>query len=330
VSPGGGELPLMADPFSFNMGSAEVGGGQGIGLALADLGDRREDVVMVSPDMGITPVGGAFAVRHPGRFFDAGIAEANAISLAAGLAAEGFIPYVVCMAAFGMLKCAEQIRTDLAFTGLPVRILAAWSGLAMGYFGTSHHAIEDIAVARSITNLTLVAPCDDVSGRALLSSTVDHAGPVVFRLGDGQEKQVHGEGLVVERGRFAVARPGNDVTVIATGREVGESVQAAEVLAEEGIEVGVLDAAYLKPIDEDAIVGAARRSGRILTVEEHNVVGGLGTAVAEVIARSGVPTKLALHGLPDEDLLAGVPGQLYERYELNCDGIVARLRRLAG
>lgn len=320
--------PLMADPFSFNMGSAEVGGGQGIGLALADLADRREDVVMVSPDMGITPVGGAFAARHPDRFVDAGIAEANAISLAAGLAAEGFIPYVVCMAAFGMLKCAEQIRTDLAFTGLPVRILAAWSGLAMGYFGTSHHAVEDIAVARSITNLTLVAPCDEMSGRALLASTVDHAGPVMFRLGDGQEKEVYSEEPVVERGRFAVARPGDDVTVIATGREVGESMLAAEVLAGQGIDVGVLDAAYLKPIDEDAIIDAAQRTGRILTVEEHNVVGGLGTAVAEVVARSGVLTRLTQHGLPDVDLLAGVPGELYERYELNCDGIVSRLQNL--
>jgi len=321
---------LMADPFSFNMGSAEVGGGYGVGLAFAELGDRRDDVVMVAPDMGVTPVGGIFVARHPERFFDVGIAETNAMSVAAGLAAEGFIPYVVCMASFAVLKCAEQIRTDLAFTQLPVRVLAAWSGLAMGYFGTSHHAVEDIAVARAITNLTLVAPCDEASAASLLESTVDHPGPIVFRLGDGQERPVHEAGVVIERGRFVEVRPGGDATVIATGREVGESLKAARMLAEEGVDVGVLDAAYLKPLDEMAILEAARRTRRILTVEEHNVAGGLGSAVAEVLGRNSVPVRLSQHGLPDEPILSGFPGELYEHYGLDAGGIVGRLRDLIG
>ncbi|MGP3961707.1 transketolase family protein [Nonomuraea sp. 3N208] len=318
----------MADPFSFNMGAAEVGGGAAIGRALADLADERDDIVVVTPDMAVTPVGGAFAARHPDRLFDLGIAENNAVSVAAGMAASGYVPYVIMMGAFASLKCAEQIRTDLAYNALRVRVLAAWSGLAMGYFGTSHHAVEEIGLARSIPGLTVVAPSDDASARALLRSTVDHPGPVLFRLGDGEESDVHRSEPHVPRGAMVAVRAGGDATVIATGRGVQAAAEAADRLAEEGIRVEVLDALYLKPLDEEAIVEAACRTGRILTVEEHNVVGGLGTAVAEVLARHGVVAHLALQGLPDERLVAGLPAQLYERYGLTPAGVEQRLRRL--
>ncbi|MCK9541391.1 MAG: transketolase family protein [Novosphingobium sp.] len=316
------------DVFSFTAGEAEVEGGESIGAVLARLGDEREDIVIVSPDLSTAPVAGLFAARHPERTFDCGIAEANAMSIAAGLAASGFIPFVVQMGAFSALKCGEQIRTDMAYTQLPVRILSAWSGLAMGYFGTSHHAVEDIAITRSITGLTVVAPSDPQSATALLRSTLDHRGPVFFRIGSGDEGHLHDKPPAMPRGKFLRLREGSRATIIATGMATHWAIAAADILAGEGICVRVLDAVYLKPLDEEAILAAARDTGGILTVEEHNVVGGLGTAVADVLARNGVAGRLGVHGLPDEDLLVGQPPELYAHYDLTPQGVAAKVREL--
>jgi transketolase len=317
----------MQDPFSFNMGRNR-GGGHVASIELADLAERRDDILLLAADLGRGPLGGLFIQRHPQRFVDLGIAEANSMSVAAGLAACGFIPYVIEMACFGALKCAEQIRTDLAYTRMPVRILGALPGLAMGYFGTSHHAVEDIAVTRSITGLTVVSACDSNATRALLRSTVDLPGPIYFRLPQGSETAVYPQPPRIEHGRFIRLREGTAATIIATGIGVQAAMGAAALLAAEGIEAAVLDAVFLKPIDEAAIVDAARASGRVLTVEEHNVAGGLGTAVGEVLARHGVPARLSIHGLPDQDLEVGTPADLYEYYKLTPAGVSARVKEL--
>jgi transketolase len=297
-----------------------------IGRELLRLVEERDDVVVLSADMG--SVVSELRERHPRRYFDLGIAETNTVSIAAGLAASGFRPYVVSMGPFGAIKCAEQLRADVGYTRLPVRFVARLSGLAMGFFGTTHHAVEDIAIARSITNLTVVAPSDERSAVALLRSTVDLPGPVFFRVSEGAAGDVYVEAPVIGRGRFVPVRAGVTATVIATGLGVAAALGAAALLEREGASVAVLDAAYLKPLDEDAIVNAARATGAILTVEEHGVTGGLGTAVAEVLARNRLAPRFRIHGLPDEDLDVALPGVLLDRYGLTPAGVADQLREL--
>ncbi len=296
-----------------------------VGEELLRLVEEREDVVVLSADMGA--VMSDLRERHPERYVELGIAETNTVSVAAGMAACGLIPYVVAMGPFGIIKCAEQLRSDVAYTRLPVRFVARLSGLAMGFFGTTHHAVEDIAIARSITNLTVVAPCDERSTRALIRSTVEHPGPVFYRVSEGAD-EVYPEPPEIRPGCFVTVREGRDATVVATGLGVGAAMGAARLLEAEGIDVRVLDAAYLKPLDEAAVVRAASETGAILTVEEHNVVGGLGTAVAEVLARHRVPARLSIHGLPDADLEVATPALLLEHYGLTPAGVAARVRRL--
>ncbi|HEY5273723.1 MAG TPA: transketolase C-terminal domain-containing protein [Acidimicrobiales bacterium] len=298
-----------------------------IGAELSRLNDVRGDVAVLVADMGV--VAGEFRQRHPTHFFDLGIAETNTMSVAAGLAAEGLIPFTMLMSCFGMLKCAEQIRTDVASNHLPVRIVARGTGLALGFFGTSHHTVEDIAIARSITNMTVVAPSDFNAFLSLVESTIDLPGPVYFRMSSGAEDaSVYDSVPVIERGRFMTVRPGSDVTVIAIGNGVVAALGAAEVLAGEGVSVEVIDAAYLKPVDEQAILRAAEHTGRILTVEEHNVIGGLGTIVAEVLGRHRAPSLLKIFGLPDEDLAVSWPAVLIEHYGLTVTGVLEQLRQL--
>jgi len=297
-----------------------------LGRELLRLVEERDDVVVLSADMGAAVA----EVRdgHPDRYFELGIAETNTVSVAAGMAACGLLPYVVSMGPFGAIKCAEQLRADVAYTRLPVRFVARLSGLAMGFFGTSHHAVEDIAIARALTNLTVVAPCDEHSTIALLRSTIDHPGPVFYRVSEGAEYEVYRDVPVLEWGRFARVRPGTDVTVIATGVGVGAALEAARLLEPEGLSVEVLDAAFLKPLDEEEVLRAAGTTGAILTVEEHSVVGGLGAAVAEVLGRYEAPARLRVHGLPDEDLDVALPAVLLERYGLTPSGVADEIREL--
>jgi transketolase len=310
----------------FSEQQARAGRPTYVGRELLRLVEERDDVVVLSADMGA--VVSELRERHPRRYFELGIAETNTVSVAAGLAASGFRPYVVSMGPFGAIKCAEQLRADVAYTHLPVRFVARLSGLAMGFFGTTHHAVEDIAIARSITNLTVVAPSDEGSAVALLRSTVDHPGPVFFRVSEGSAATVYVDMPAMERGRFVPVRPGTDATVIATGLGVPAALGAAARLEREGVSVAVLDAAYLKPLDEDAVHRAAAATGAILTVEEHSVVGGLGSAVAEVLARARLAPRFRIHGLPDEDLDVGLPAALLERYGITPAGVADQVREL--
>jgi len=297
-----------------------------LGRELLRLVEERDDVVVLSADMGAVVT--ELRERRPERYFELGIAETNTVSVAAGLAACGLIPYIVSMGPFGAIKCAEQLRADVAYTHLPVRFVARLSGLAMGFFGTTHHAVEDIAIARSIANLTVVAPSDEWSAVALLRSTVDHPGPVFFRVSEGAEGEVHPETPAIEPGRFLPVRPGSDATIIATGVAVAAALGAARLLEADGVGVEVLDAVYLKPLDEAAVLRSAASTGAILTVEEHSVVGGLGAAVAEVLGRHGVRARVRIHGLPDADLDVATPPVLRERYGLTAPAVAAKVRRL--
>jgi transketolase len=296
------------------------------GYAVAELAGADPRILTLTADL--SAVLAIFREKFGDRYIELGIAETNSVSLAAGLAACGYLPYIYSMAPFGVIKCAEQLRTDVAYNHLPVRLVGRLSGLAMGFFGTSHHAVEDIAIARTLTNMTVVAPADSNAVLGLMRSTAGLAGPVYLRVSEGASA-VYDSPPDIGYGRWPRLRSGGDVTLIGHGMGVGLAMAAAAELAAGGIEADVYDAAYLKPFDEDAIVETAGRTGRLLTVEDHNEIGGLASLVAEVAGRRRLSSDLARLSLPDEDLEVGVPAELYEYYGLTVAGVVSKARALA-
>jgi len=295
------------------------------GYVIAELAGADPAIVTLTSDMG--RVLADFRARFPERYVEMGIAETNTISVAAGLATCGFRPYIFAMSSFGILKCAEQIRTDIAYNHLPVTLVGRLSGLALGFFGTSHHAVEDVAIARSLTNMVVVAPADSNAVIGLMRSTAAIEGPRYIRVAEGA-LPVYDEPPHFELGTWARVRTGTDISLIGHGMGVGVAMAAAESLLREGIRADVYDAAFLKPYDEEALLDTARRTGRVLTVEEHNEIGGLASIVAETLGRHGVSTRLDRCALPDRDLEVGTPAELHEYYGLTPDAVCQRARQL--
>ena len=298
------------------------------GYAVTELGAEDERIVTLAADMSNTIAD--FIKAFPERYIEAGIAETNSVSLAAGLASAGLIPYIYSMSPFGMLKTAEQWRTDVDYNHLPVRLVGRLSGLAMGYFGTSHYAVEDIAIARTMANTVVISPGDAASCVALMRSTATLERPVYIRIAE-QVGKVYDQAPDYELGKWPKLRSGGDITLIGHGKGLGLAATAAEALfSRDSIEADVLDAAFLRPYDEAALLASADKTGRVLTIEEHIAVGGLGSIVAETIARAGLSVKLDTVALPDVDLEVGVPAELYEFYGLTPENVTARARALAG
>lgn len=295
---------------------------------LEALADERRDIVVLTADLASSNGLDSFAARHPDRFVNLGIAEQNMMSVAAGMATAGFVPFVSTFASFASLLCAEQLRTDLAYPGLPVRVLAHHAGISMGFYGTSHHAVEDLAVTRAIGNLTVVSAADGLAIRSLIRQTVDVDGPVYIRIGRGAEKPVYDAPPMFEPGMLRPLRQGGDIALIATGIGVRAALDAAALLADEGIGASVFDAAWLKPFDVDGVLAAARSNGALITVEEHNPHGGLGSAVADALAGAGVSCRFAKVALPDDYALVAPPTHLYRHYGLSGEGIAARAREV--
>ncbi len=318
--------PKMVDVFSDVEIDTALATNPG-GVAIAEMADANPRILTLTADLGT--VLADFRERHPERYLELGIAETNSISVAAGLATCGYLPYIFSMSPFGILKCAEQIRTDLAYNHLPVRLVGRLTGLAMGIFGTSHHAVEDVAVARTLTNLTVIAPADSNAVVSLMRSTEAHQGPIYIRIAEGPEP-VYASPPAFEFGRWLRLREGSDVSLIGHGMGVGLAVRAAAELANRGVQADVYDAAFLKPHDEEAVIDTARRTGALVTIEDHNEVGGLHSIVAETLGRNGVSAKLDRVALPDEDLEVGVPAELYEYYKLTPAGVVSRALELTG
>lgn len=294
---------------------------------LAELADEGHPIVAGSADLKYSNGLAGFQERHPDRFVQFGISEQHMVSTAAGLAATGLQPYVATFASFMALLCCEQIRTDVAYTRLPVRLVGHHAGITLGFYGTSHHATEDLAIMRAIAGLTVVAPADSAELAAALRAAATYDGPIYFRIGRGRDPVVHErepEGF--EIGRAIWHRLGGDLTLVATGSTVHPALTAAEALRADGHDVGVLEIHTVKPLDEAAVLEAAARSRLLMTVEEHNVLGGLGGAVAEVLTTAGSATRLHRHGIRDEYSLIGPPTHLYRHYRLDADGIVAEVR----
>ncbi len=325
--------PPPSDPASWDLAtSGRLAHAAVAGRVLADLADHDDRIVVVTADLMYSNRTDAFASRHPARFFNVGIAEQQMVSMAAGLATFGYVPYVATFASFVGLLCGEQIRTDLAYPGLPARILAHHAGISLGFYGTSHHATEDLGLMRSIAGLTVVCPCDASATAQLLRATVDLPGPVYIRLGRGREPDVYGpEAPAIELGRAAVLRDGGDLAIVANGITVAAALAAAATLADEGIEAAVLDAHTVRPFDGATICAYAQRTGRLLVAEEHNVIGGVASACADALVDSGVGgVVLRRAGLPaDEYALIGPPTHLYRHYQLDAEGLAERARALA-
>lgn len=297
---------------------------------LISLVDAGYPIVAGSADLQYSNGLNRFAARYPDRYVSFGISEQNMVSAAAGIATTGMMPYVATFASFiGLLTC-EQIRMDVAYCALPVRLIGHHTGISMGFYGTSHHATEDIGTMRSIADLTVVSPSDGPQLEAAIRASAEHDRPIYFRTGRGREPDIYDAKTPFVFGKAIEHQRGEELTVIACGMPVHPALQAARKLAAEGRSVGVIDMPTVKPIDRDAILGAASRSATILTIEEHNILGGLGAAVAEVLAEEGSPCRLRRHGIRDEYALIAPPTHLYAHYRLDERGIEEVIREIIG
>lgn len=302
------------------------------GQVLTQLGEGREDIVALTADLARSTKIGKFGERFPGRFFNVGIAEQNMFGIAAGLALAGFTPFVSTFAVFAALRAAEQVRTDICYQNLNCKIIATHSGISFGQAGSTHHCTEDLAVMRSFANLTVIAPADGYETANAVRACLDRQGPVYIRIGRGFEQTVHpGEDYGFELGRAVTMRDGADLTVIACGPCVLHAVEAAKTLADsQGAGVRVLNMHTIKPLDREAVLAAAAETRRIITVENHSIIGGLGSAVAEVIAESGLPCRLVRLGIPDVFAIVGYTDDLYNLYKIDAAGIGEAAAQLLG
>ncbi len=301
------------------------------GRTLAELAREDNRIVAVTGDLEKSTALNKFGEVFPERIINVGIAEQNLFGTAAGLAKSGLIPFASTFAIFACLRAGEQIRTDIAYQNLPVKVIATHAGLSFGHAGTTHHCTEDFAVMRAIPNMTVICPADGVETSMAIRACMDINGPVYMRIGRGFEPPCYeDENHPFEIGRANVMRGGTDITVITCGIGVLQSLNAAATLEEEGISVRVVNMHTLKPLDREAVIAAAKDTGRILTVEEHNVIGGLGDAVACVLAEEGLSVKFRKHGMQDVFSAIGYAEDLYAHYGLDANGIAEQIRLMMG
>jgi transketolase len=293
------------------------------GMALYDQAAADNRLVAVTADVPESVRFSKFRETWPDRFFNFGIAEQNMMGAAAGLAREGKIPFVSVYAIFAALRAIEQLRTDIAYPNLPVRICVSHSGISLGPAGPSHHSLEDISVLRSIANMAVISPADGTSTAMVLDTIKDHPGPVYMRLNRAVEPTVYQTISNYTFGKANQLREGSDLTIIGYGASVGNALIAAEELEQQGIQSSVLDMAFIKPLDQEAIINHCQNSGAVLTVEEQTIIGGLGSAVAEVIAENKLDVRLKRLGIPDLYTLAGPYPDLQAYYSLDAKGIAA-------
>lgn len=301
------------------------------GDTIKELGVQRKDIYVMTADLMRTCSIKGCREAFPERFINAGIAEQNMMGMAAGLALEGNIPYVTTMTTFATMRACEQLRTDVCYQNLKVRVVCNNCGLT-STGGSTHNAMEYLAITRSMANLTVIVPGDPNITRDVILATVDHPGPVIIFLARGKgEPIVYQPGQVsYEVGKAIETRPGKDITIIACGVMVAQAVMAAQKLEEQGISCRVLDMHTIKPIDEAAVERAARETGHIITLEDHYTIGGLGSAVAEVIADHGLSCRFKRMGIPQVYPGFGDGPELYEKYGFGPAGAVEAAKSMLG
>ena len=297
------------------------------GQALAELGQLHEDVVVLDADLSKSTKTADFAKVFPERFFNAGIAEQNMMGMAAGLAASGKVVYASSFAIFAAGRAFEQVRNSIAYPHLNVKVCATHAGLTVGEDGGSHQAVEDIALMRSLPNMTVVVPADGVSTRKMVHNLYQLEGPAYLRLGRPAVPILYKEEDQIEIGKGNLLREGRDAAIIACGIMVAKALQAADELAAQGIEVAVADMHTIKPLDQELVLKLARQTGKLLTVEEHSVIGGLGSAVCETVSEH-YPVPVLRMGIADVFGQSGTPDKLLEHYGLTVDNIVNNIHKL--
>jgi transketolase len=295
--------------------------------ALEELAPRDPRIVLMTGDLGFG-VFTDFMRDLPAQFVNAGVAEQNMTGMAAGMAMAGKCVFTYSIANFPVLRCLEQIRNDICYHNADVRIVAVGGGMCYGSLGPSHHATEDLAVTRALPNLLVVAPGDPVETRLAVKALVEHRGPAYLRLGRAGEPTVHQTEPVFQLGKAITVRDGDDITLISTGGQLHDTVAAAAILAEEGVRARVLSMHTVKPLDVEAVLAAARETQAVFTVEEHSVVGGLGSAVAEVLMEADQrPAVFGRIGLRDcFSSVVGDQDYLRAHYKLDTAGILETVR----
>ncbi len=295
------------------------------GNALVEIGKEHENLIVLDADLAAATKTGVFKKAFPERHIDCGIAEANMTGIAAGLSTCGYVPFISTFAMFAAGRSFEQVRNAIGYPHLNVKIGATHAGISVGEDGASHQCNEDIALMRAIPGMVVINPCDDVEARAAVKAAYEYVGPVYLRFGRLAVPVINDEASYkFELGKGVELRDGKDITIIATGLCVSESMKAAEALAEKGIDAQVINIHTIKPLDEEIVINAAKKTGRIFTVEEHSIIGGLGAAVSEVLSEK-CPTKLTRIGVKDVFGESGPAKELLHKYELDAEGITNRI-----
>ncbi len=296
------------------------------GEGLVELGEKYPNLVVLDADLAAATKTGTFKKAYPDRFIDTGIAESNMMSIAAGLATTGKLVFASSFAMFAAGRAFEQVRNSIGYPHLNVKIGATHAGISVGEDGATHQCCEDIALMRTIPGMTILNPADAVETRKALRAAAELDGPVYLRFGRLAVPVITEEDTPFVIGKGQVLREGKDVTIVATGLMVNEALEAAEQLAAEGIDAQVINMATIKPIDKELLVEAARQTGAIVTAEEHNVIGGLGSAVAEVLAEAA-PVPVVRVGVEDTFGQSGPAVELLKLYGLCADNIVAKAKK---
>ena len=294
------------------------------GEVLAELGEENKDIIVLDADLSKATKTDTFKKKYPERFFDLGIAEADMLGTAAGLATTGKIPFASSFAVFAVGRAYDQIRNSIAYPKLNVKICATHSGISVGEDGATHQAIEDIAIMRALPNMTVISPCDEAETRWAIREASEIDGPVYVRLGRMKVEEVYSPDEKFDFGKGKIVRDGNDVTIFATGLMVKEAVKASDILREKGISVRVVDIHTIKPIDREIIIKCAKETKRIITAEEHSIIGGLGSAVMEVLSEE-YPVKIERIGINDCFGKSGNAVELLKEFGLTAEDIVRKI-----
>ena len=297
------------------------------GNALVELGKEHENLIVLDADLAAATKTGTFKKAFPERHIDCGIAEANMTGIAAGMSTCGYVPFISTFAMFAAGRSFEQVRNSIGYPHLNVKIGATHAGISVGEDGATHQCNEDIALMRAIPGMVVINPCDDVEARAAVKAAYEYVGPVYLRFGRLAAPVINDEASYkFEIGKGVELRDGKDCTIIATGLCVSASLEAAEALKSKGIDAQVIKIHTIKPLDEELVLAAAKKTGRIFTVEEHSVIGGLGDAVAAVLSEK-CPTKLTKIGVNDVFGESGPAVELLHKYELDAEGIAKRIEK---
>ncbi len=299
------------------------------GKALAELGKEHEDLVVLDADLAGATKTVTFKKAFPDRHFDCGIAEANMVCVAAGMSTTGLVPFASTFAMFAAGRAFEQIRNSIGYPHLNVKIGATHGGISVGEDGASHQCCEDFALMRSIPGMTVICPADGVEAEAAVKAAYEYQGPVYLRFGRLAVPVFHEEGMKFEIGKGEILRDGSDVAIIANGLLVYEAIKAGEILKEMGINAMIINMATIKPLDEELVLKAAEKCGKVITCEEHSVIGGLGEAVCSLLCEK-LPTPVRRIGVNDRFGCSGPAAELLEKYGLTANHIVEVAKDFCG